>query len=488
MLRQKGQFWTPDWAAEAMVSYLLANGMLSIFDPAVGAGAFLRAAKRVASELGRAVLLSGTELDPKALEEARQQGLSAEDLAHVQIRDFVLDPPEVRLKAIAANPPYLRHHRLTQAEKSKLRRFGAGLLGQALDGRAGLHVYFLLRALQLLDEGGRLAFIMPADTCEGVFSRTLWRWITSNYNLETVVTFSPAASPFPGVDVNPVIFMISNESPGETLYWVHCTQSESTALKDWVLSRFRSPPAPGLEVSVRSLSEALDTGLSRPPRNAEAGSLTLGDFAKVVRGVATGNNSFFFLTKQQVEELSLPDEFLVRAVGRTRDITGTEITAETLEQLDALGRPTLLLSLGGLRKDEFPSSVQEYLEQGEAQGVNRGPLVSTRRPWYKMETRKVPPILFAYLGRRNARFIRNVAGVVPLTGFLCVYPHYDHPEYIEALWRVLSHPTTVENLRLVAKSYGFGAIKVEPRGLEKLPLRDEVVARHGLTKYRPRLF
>jgi hypothetical protein len=32
-LREKGQFWTPQWAAEAMIAYCLADGAESIFDP-----------------------------------------------------------------------------------------------------------------------------------------------------------------------------------------------------------------------------------------------------------------------------------------------------------------------------------------------------------------------------------------------------------------------------------------------------------------------
>ena len=39
-LRQKGQFWTPPWVAEAMVGYVIRGGANAIFDPAVGAGAF----------------------------------------------------------------------------------------------------------------------------------------------------------------------------------------------------------------------------------------------------------------------------------------------------------------------------------------------------------------------------------------------------------------------------------------------------------------
>lgn len=85
-----------------------------------------------------------------------------------------------------------------------------------------------------------------------------------------------------------------------------------------------------------------------------------------------------------------------------------------------------------------------------------------------MEARRVPPFLFAYLGRRNARFIRNAAGVIPLIGFLCVYPRSLAEHEFGNLSRVLNHPATLENLRLVAKSYGGEAIKVEPRALERL--------------------
>jgi hypothetical protein len=97
-----------------------------------------------------------------------------------------------------------------------------------------------------------------------------------------------------------------------------------------------------------------------------------------------------------------------------------------------------------------------------------------------MEVREVPAFLFAYLGRRNSRFIRNLAGVLPLTGFLCVYPLQNEPDYVNKLWQVLSHPTTTANLSLVGKSYGGNAIKVEPRALEKLPLPTDIVLEAGL--------
>jgi len=487
-MRENGQFWTPDWVAEAMVGYVLAGGAESIFDPAVGAGAFLRAAKAVGQELGRKYRLCGTEVDPKALDQARDTGLTEEDLAFVDLRNFLLDPPAAVFDAIVANPPYIRHHRLPAPLKAKLRAFGAHLLGQPLDGRAGVHVYFLLRALQLLTpERGRLAFIMPADTCEGIFAPVLWRWITRHYRLEAVVTFDTGASPFPGVDTNPVIFMVRRTTPARHFLWARCTEAGTDTLKRWTRSDFRFLPTRGLEVHRRDLSEALRTGLSRFPAQAKFSEPELGHFATVLRGIATGANDFFFMTQKQAEALGIPPTYLVRAIGRTRDVPGDVIDEALLAQLDRLGRPTFLFCPDGRRLDLFPAAVRRYLEEGEQRGIAARPLIATRRPWYKMESRKPPAIVFAYLGRRNARFVRNLAGVVPLTGFLCVYPRSDDAAFIEKLWQVLCHPATLANLTLVGKSYGSGCIKVEPRPLERLPLPHHVVRMAGIEAPPPRV-
>lgn len=479
-LREKGQFWTPQWVAEAMVAYCLADGGESIFDPAVGAGAFFIAAKYLAQKQRRKINLAGAELDRDALRQAASNGLSADDLSQIVIGDFVLRPPDKRFTAIVANPPYIRHHRLSSSTKELLRALSVELIGEALDGRAGLHIYFLLRALQLLSDGGRLAFIMPADTCEGVFARTLWRWITSRYCLDAVVTFTPEASPFPNVDTNPVIFLIRNSKPESRFQWAQCHQAGSEALREWIETGFDQASSATLTIHRRDLSEGLNSGLSRPPAEQSNAGIVLADFARVMRGIATGANEFFFLTRQQATELKIPAEMLLPAIGRTRDVPAEEITQDTLRQLEAAGRPTLLFAPDGKELDDFPEAVRGYLQQGRDAGLDQRPLIATRSPWYKMETRKAPPFLFAYLGRRNARFIRNLAGVMPLTGFLCVYPHREDADFSAKLWRALQHPDTVKNLSLVGKSYGAGAIKVEPRALERLPIPDHVFAEAGL--------
>lgn len=473
-LRDRGQFWTPSWIAEAMVAYVEQNADV-VFDPGVGKGVFYTALEKIAPNKK----FFGTDIDPEIISEARQEELFGKN-AELEVRDFILNPPQKLFKAIVANPPYIRHHRLSQEQKKEFRKISLINLGDTLDGRAGLHVYFLIQALSLLDKGGRLAFIMPADTCEGVFSKKLWNWISKKFRIDGVVTFEYKATPFPGVDTNAVIFLIKNEKPQEKLKWVKCLVPQSKGIFEFLSNDLVGVHYRDLEIYERSLTEALSTGLSRMPRADHDFEYTLADFASVMRGIATGANEFFFLTREKAKEVGIPDTFLVPAVGRTRDAEGTHLTKEGLTKLEAKGRPTLLFFPNGSRWEDMPESVKSYIHEGEKLGFSKRALISTRQPWYRMEVREIPTFLFAYLGRRNARFIKNEADIVPLTGFLCIYPKSKDKEYIEKLWKVLQHPGTISNLQLVGKSYGSGAIKVEPRSLERLPISTDIVKTVGL--------
>src|SRR5262245_370174 len=138
--------------------------------------------------------------------------------------------------------------------------------------------------------------------------------------------------------------------------------------------------------------------------------IPLAAFARVMRGIATGANGFFFLKRRRADGWNISIQQLVPAVRRTRHATTEEITQETMRPRKPGGRPTLLCATDGREFDDFPRAARDYWREGRDAELYKRPLIATRRPWYKMEIRKVPPFLFAYLGRRNARFIRNLAG------------------------------------------------------------------------------
>ena len=476
-LREKGQFWTPFWLAKAMAGWVTEPNPGTLFDPAVGPGTFFAAARAV----GFAGKFAGYELHERAFAEGERLGLCAVDFADVVVGDFISARLNCTFPAIISNPPYIRHHRLSELRKRELRRIAERVLGFPLDGRVGLHVYFLLKCLEILAPAGRLAFLLPADVCEGISSRPFWNRLCERFHLEAVLTFDAAAAPFPKVDTNAMVFLISNNTPHDRLRWIRVLERDSDTITHAVRGvANRNGDHPALACHDRKLAEALATGLSRPPRSASSKGVPLTHFARVMRGIATGANDFFFLTRQQIAELGLDARYFARAIGRTRDCPGDTLKPATLAALERQARPSWLLNLDGTSKERLPAALRLYLEQGEQQRLHERALIQSRRPWYKMEQRMPPPILFAYLGRRDCRFILNEAGVVPLTGFLCVYPWDSQPDAVRRLWRALNHPTTLENLAFAGKSYGGGALKVEPRQLDMLEIPDAVLKEVGL--------
>ena len=191
-LRAKGQFWTPPWLAKVMAAWVTQDRPGVFFDPAACPGTFFAAAR----ETGFTGEFHGFELDSNAFADSWKLGLKVDDFRHVRIADFISTSLPEKFPAIVSNPPYIRHHRLTQEQKLELKQLAQNHFGFSLDGRVGLHIFFLLKCLAQLALGGRLAFLLPADVCEGISSSAFWNRICQQYRLAAAMTFADEAAHF----------------------------------------------------------------------------------------------------------------------------------------------------------------------------------------------------------------------------------------------------------------------------------------------------
>ncbi|MGH7981193.1 MAG: N-6 DNA methylase, partial [Limisphaerales bacterium] len=140
-LRKTGQFWTPPWLAKTMAAWVTANSPPVLFDPAVGPGTFFAAARSI----GFNGNFAGFELHSQVLTGFDSTILKETDFCNVIQADFLQTPVEGQFPAIISNPPYIRHHRLSKSQKEGLRALSSQAIGFELDGRVGLHVYFLIK-------------------------------------------------------------------------------------------------------------------------------------------------------------------------------------------------------------------------------------------------------------------------------------------------------------------------------------------------------
>lgn len=194
----------------------------------------------------------------------------------------------------------------------------------------------------------------------------------------------------------------------------------------------------------------------------------LGDLADTRRGIATGANAFFLVSKARLDSIGIRPELLLPCVGRAVDVEHFDFTMRDFDGLVDGGTPTFLLNLRG----DLTASEAAYVRVGEEEGLVRRHLLANRRPWYSMEQREVAPIWAAVFGRGDLKFVLNSSGVRSLTNFHCVYPKIRDPDFLKALVFCLNTPVVRAKSRLQTRVYGGGLAKFEPKDVKALAVPD----------------
>src|SRR5262249_28678815 len=122
----------------------------------------------------------------------------------------------------------------------------------------------------------------------------------------------------------------------------------------------------------------------------------LGDFATCSRGIATGANDYFTLTREEACRWQLPESVLRPCVTKAAQVRGNVWTDEQMRELIAAGKRTLILDVANHADDP---AVRRYLEHGEQREIHRRYLTRHRRPWYALERRAPADLWVTTFGR-----------------------------------------------------------------------------------------
>jgi hypothetical protein len=219
-------------------------------------------------------------------------------------------------------------------------------------------------------------------------------------------------------------------------------------------------------------------GTERTIRKNE--TFSLGDMFTIKRGLATGNNRFFILKRQEATRLGIPPEFLRPILPSPRMVSSDIINAD--ESGFPLMKPQRVVIDCHLPEQEirkrFPN-FWTYLQTGKENQTDRGYLASRRCPWYSQEKRPPAPFLCTYMGRTSNgrkpfRFIWNKSKATAHNVYLLLYPK---PFLAEALQSDSALEARLfEALRRIdtngfmsqGRVYGGGLYKMEPKELSQI--------------------
>ena len=470
-----GQFATPTGLALDILRYakghLGKNNRVRFIDPAIGTGSFYSALLDTVAK-SRIEAAVGYEIDAHyGIPAARLWKGTGLDIRLGDFTEAVAPPESQGFNLLICNPPYVRHHHIVYGDKRRLRARTQSACGVEISGLAGLYCYFLGLSHAWMTRGGLAGWLIPSEFMDVNYGRSVKRYLLDRVRLLHVHRFDPNDVQFGDALVSSAVVWFRKETP-KPGHEVRFTYGGS-------LDR------PKVERLVAVETLRLDPKWTRYPMK-EGFNLcdtpVLGDFFRIKRGLATGDNSYFILTGEEIERRELPYEAFRPILPSPRYLPEDEVAADSAGN-PVLDRRLFLLDCP-LEEAEIGRKYPElwrYLEEGKSRDIAKRYLCRHRKPWYAQEQR--PPALFVctYLGRsdkkngRPFRFILNHSRATAANVYLMLYPKEpvarvlaERPELKRRIWQLLNGICPSAMLA-EGRVYGGGLHKLEPKELGNVP-------------------
>lgn len=454
--RRLGAFHTPYPVVRYMVTQCLSdNGISCLIDAGCGTGRFAAEAIRQKPDLP----IVAVDIDPVATLLCRAHlSVMGGSSVHVLQGDYTtisLPLPPGRC-AFIANPPYTRHHNLALNQKQWLRK-EAEKLGIKASQLSGLHVHFFVATALHARDGDRGCFITSSEWLDTRYGEAIRRLLGGTLGGLRLTLLDANGVAFEDAMTTGVIidFQLGSRKSFLTTRVVH----------SWSELEDKRAGEQQIPWSHLAASERWSSQIRRPRySDTRTELIELGRIAVAHRGIATGANDFFLLTRETIEKHRL---FFTRPA-----IT----SAQEVMECDGVIYPdekTLYLLDIPLDLDwDTPQGVAlaHYLKEGEHRGIPNRYLCRHRRPWWALRAGKGPPIVATYMARQPPVFALNPTRMICTNVVHGIYPKISFSDQ-ELFQLVKCLNESRESFRGCGRTYNGALEKFEPSELERLPIK-----------------
>jgi adenine-specific DNA-methyltransferase len=166
--KQNGQYFTPRSIRNELLRQLPKEYVNpKILDPACGTGEFLVSA----AEHFPTAVIEGWDVDPKLITIARNMSPNSK----LFVKDSLTESQTGTYDFVIGNPPYFEF----SPDNAVKRKYE-----MVLNGRTNIFSLFIKLGLDLLKEGGYLAYVVPPSMNNGAYFSKVREYIVNNSNIE----------------------------------------------------------------------------------------------------------------------------------------------------------------------------------------------------------------------------------------------------------------------------------------------------------------
>lgn len=473
--RKIGAFYTPEALSLILARWAIRNKTDTILEPSFGGCGLLAAARDVLIELGskRPVeQIFGADVDSLAFDFLSSVFGSPTDTKGFLHRDFLeVDGASEwpsKFKTILANPPYIPHHNIPNDKLAWLQSNPGSIEG--VGGRASLWAYFLSHGISNLSEGGRMAWVLPGAFLQADYAKPIRAYLAQWFDRCAAFVIHERLFLDEGADEETVVLLADGlrGDPAEgTIELGSASTIKELELKisDWDQAKWHGKTSSFNPATLSIDQEAMDA-ISACETNDM--SSTIGSMCKVQIGLVTGDNSFFVIDAQTLEESSLWTKDCAFVLSKFRAAPSMRLQQNDLHAYAAGGGKVYLVD----SRDRLPNSrLQQYLDLFNEERKDKISTFKKRRVWSETSDGNVPDAFFPVMHHSGPRIVLNSCDANCTNTIHRVFFNNDISDEAKmmAAISVLTSYSQV-SAELVGRRYGSGVLKHEPRDAERIGL------------------
>lgn len=457
--KNTGSYYTPKFLAEfiskRVLMYFSGNTGISILEPSVGDGAFVE----VLAECNSInIKLTALDINHEELDKAASKWNRKD--AYFEKIDFLEFGKTQKYSAIIGNPPYIKKNRLSEKQISFCKEIHreANLTEASVKN---IWTTFLVKANELLDNNGVLAFVLPSELLQVKFAEEIREYLKKEFHRIEIFTFNDLMFECKGQDT--IVLFAYKKSIEKGEFFTNISSKEELDKDTFILKKNNLL----VDSKVKWTHHFLDTDELTFLDNLKNKLKTINDYSDSKPGIVTAANNFFILDKETEKEYNL-SKFTIPIIQKGFFINGSVVFNESdLFELENSNYPSRLLQLAN--SDKITKELAKYLSIGEEQEIPLRYKCRIRENWYVIPNiSKRPEAFFFKRSHLYPKLLKNnsTAFVTDSAYKVEMKDNFDLNSFIYSFYNTL----TLIFSEIEGRYYGGGVLELTPSEFKKLPI------------------
>lgn len=449
-IKKFGQYFTDDRIAEFMVKWACKDAKNTL-DPAVGNSIFL---KKIMKNYENCIL-EGYEIDKKIM-----NFFGNPTNANIYNLDYLTNDWDRKYDAIVCNPPYGKFQSIDNRKEIIEKIFSN--TGIKFSSYTNLYIYFLLKSIYQLSTQGKLAYIIPTEFLNSKYGEQIKEILIEKKLINAIINFENDSELFYNATTTSCILLLDKSAKKEIKFYNLKSIDELNAINDEYCIKVKYENINAKEKWRCYLKH--ENNCSNEYKNIKK----ISEFCCVKRGIATGDNAFFCLSKSKMEQYKIPIQSVSNCICKSADVYNPIFQKSDFETLKENDKTVFLLDIN----EGEENLIKDYISIGINEGVNKKYLPANRKKWYIMEKKDIAPIWVSSACREKIKFIRNLSNSKSLTTFHSIFVNKNYEKDTDLIFCYFLTPIAQNLINENRKELGNGLNKFQPNDLNSANMLD----------------